>query len=253
MPRLHDSVILLSGAGGALAYGLIERCLQEGARVTVLEDDAARATQLHGDFGTELLVVNADSSSLVGHQQALELTLARHHRLDGYVANGMCWGDGLRLAELPADDRLRTGFDTLVGATVWRYLCGARVVADALGHQHGSMVFSLAGTGGVLASATRHAGVGLVRQLARELAPAVRVNGVCAVPAPRERGGPFAEFAIHRADAPTNDVLAPRYAPDPAVQIERFLALLLPHTVSRVTGTVLECDDADIEGLLSLA
>ena len=56
--------------------------------------------------------------------------------------------------------------------------------AQALLQSRGSMIFTLSnasfhtGGGGPLYTASKHAAVGLLRQLAYELAPAIRVNGV---------------------------------------------------------------------------
>ena len=258
MTRLHSRIIVVSGGGSSFGRAIVEHCLEAGARVTVLEAESELAAQLRGDFGTELIVVCGDPTQLASHRQALAATLQRHHRVDGFVAHSACWDHGLALADLPDDDTLITGFDQIFAANVRAYLCGARVMAAPLRRSQGSMVFTLssaaiqAGRGGALSTAAHHAGAGLVRQLALELAPAVRVNGVCAALPPRDRHGPFAARAAkgQRSDA----VGAPRYLPDPRSQTEHYLALLAPHDLSAATGALLEVDaEPGLEGLITLS
>jgi 2,3-dihydroxy-2,3-dihydrophenylpropionate dehydrogenase len=73
-------------------------------------------------------------------------------------------------------------FDINVGAL----LLGARASLDHLARSRGSMIFTLSNSslypdgGGVMYVASKHAGLGIVRQLAHELAPVIRVNGVAA-------------------------------------------------------------------------
>ena len=63
-------------------------------------------------------------------------------------------------------------------------MLAARAAAEALRASQGSMIFTLsnsayyAGGGGPLYVASKHAGLGLIKQLAYEFAPDVRVNGV---------------------------------------------------------------------------
>jgi 2,3-dihydroxy-2,3-dihydrophenylpropionate dehydrogenase/cis-2,3-dihydrobiphenyl-2,3-diol dehydrogenase len=64
------------------------------------------------------------------------------------------------------------------------YLLAAKAALEALQTSHGSIIFTVSsagfwpGGGGPLYTASKHALVGLVKQLAYELAPTVRVNGV---------------------------------------------------------------------------
>jgi NAD(P)-dependent dehydrogenase (short-subunit alcohol dehydrogenase family) len=69
-----------------------------------------------------------------------------------------------------------TGLDELFAVNVKGYLLGARAAAEALRPTRGSMIFTLSNAsffprdGGPLYTASEHAGLGLVRQLAYELA-----------------------------------------------------------------------------------
>ncbi|MCI1740475.1 MAG: SDR family oxidoreductase [Pseudomonas veronii] len=75
-------------------------------------------------------------------------------------------------------------FPKLFATNVQGYLLGAQASIEALRETRGSMIFTLsnsafyAGGGGILYVTAKHALVGMIRQLAYELAPEIRVNGV---------------------------------------------------------------------------
>ena len=81
-------------------------------------------------------------------------------------------------------EALSRGFDELFAVNVKGYLLGVKAAVDALIESAGSVVLTAsvasrnAGVGGAVYTASKHAVVGLVEQLAFELAPNVRVNGV---------------------------------------------------------------------------
>ena len=90
---------------------------------------------------------------------------------------------GAGLLDTPVE-ALERAFDELFAINVKACLLGAKAAAPALAESRGSLLMTAsmssthAGIGGVVYTASKHAVVGLVRQLAHELAPAVRVNGV---------------------------------------------------------------------------
>ena len=119
----------------------------------------------------------ADNAAVV------EAALARYGRLDCAIGNAGIWDYNLSLADLPAE-KLSESFDELFQVNVLGYLLLAKASLRALVDARGSLIFTVSNAGflpnggGPLYTATKHAVVGLVRQLAFELAPHVRVNGV---------------------------------------------------------------------------
>jgi 2,3-dihydroxy-2,3-dihydrophenylpropionate dehydrogenase len=109
--------------------------------------------------------------------------LDRFGRLDCFIGNAAIWDHGATLIGRGGEE-LERGFDELFAINVKGYLLGAKAAAQALIASEGSIIFTLSnsafypGGGGPLYTASKHAGVGLVRQLAYELAPKVRVNAV---------------------------------------------------------------------------
>ena len=81
-------------------------------------------------------------------------------------------------------DAIDAAFDEVFHLNVKGYLLGAKAATDELRKTKGSVIFTVSnagfwpGGGGPLYVASKHAVMGLVKQLAYELAPDIRVNGV---------------------------------------------------------------------------
>jgi len=88
-----------------------------------------------------------------------------------------------KLAEFD-EDKLGRAFDELFGVNVRGVVFGAKAALPELTKTNGCMVFTASvagfnsGGGGALYTASKHAVVGLIRQLAAELGPLIRANGV---------------------------------------------------------------------------
>src|SRR6266699_2836907 len=183
MGWLDDQVALVTGGGSGIGRGIVARFLAEGARVGVLERFPDRVEQLRADFGTAVYPVQGDVTRLEDNQRAVTETVRAFGQLDIFVGNAGVFDSFLRFDDLP-EDTLSAAFDEQFGVNVKGCLLGAKAAVPALMKTEGCMVFTASvagfnsGGGGVLYTASKHAVVGLIRQLAVELAPRVRVNGV---------------------------------------------------------------------------
>jgi NAD(P)-dependent dehydrogenase (short-subunit alcohol dehydrogenase family) len=183
MGMLEGNVTLLTGGGSGLGRAIVSRFVSEGANVAVLERSPEKAEQLTEDFGGAVEVVVGDVSSPADNERAVASTVARFGRLDTFIGNAGVWDFNTPLDATPAS-KLSEAFDQLFGVNVKGFMLGARAAVDELRKSSGSMIFSLSnaaflpGGGGPLYVASKHAGVGLVRQLAYELEDEVRVNAV---------------------------------------------------------------------------
>ncbi|NVI03688.1 3-phenylpropionate-dihydrodiol/cinnamic acid-dihydrodiol dehydrogenase [Paraburkholderia youngii] len=180
---LRDQVALITGGGSGLGLALVERFLGEGCRVGVLERSAEKVAALHERFGAQVVAVQGDVRSHEDNARAVAATLERFGSLDTLIGNAAIWDHASGLLDL-SPEQLDHGFDELFAINVKGYLLGAKASAPALIASEGSMIFTLSnssfypGGGGPLYTASKHAAVGLIRELAYELAPKVRVNGV---------------------------------------------------------------------------
>jgi 2,3-dihydroxy-2,3-dihydrophenylpropionate dehydrogenase len=135
----------------------------------------ADPSRIHA-FGADV----RDSDQL---HHAVAETVRRFGKLDTLVANAGIWDYHRQLTKLTAA-QLEQTFDEVFGVNVKGYLLAAEASWRELVKTRGSIVMTLSNAsfyvngGGPIYTASKHACLGLMRELAFELAPKVRVNGV---------------------------------------------------------------------------
>jgi 2,3-dihydroxy-2,3-dihydrophenylpropionate dehydrogenase len=195
--RLAGSVVYLTGGGSGLGRSIVKRFVAEGAHVGVLEISAAKNRGLRDEFAHGVTTFTGDVRDISAHREALHALGRQFGKVDVYIANAAIWDGNTALLDLP-EAQLDAAFEEIFAINVRGYLLGAKAAAPALLESGGNMIFTLstaavrAGGGGPLYTASKHAGVGLVRQLAFELAPRVRVNAVAPAGMATDLRGPHA-------------------------------------------------------------
>src|SRR6266851_1581390 len=183
MGWLDGQVALVTGGGSGIGRAVVARYLEEGARVGVMERVATRADELRSEFGDKVVGIAGDVGHFADNQRAVAETVRAFGQLDIFVGNAGIFDVYASFAEL-APDKLGQAYDELFAVNVKGCIYGAKAALPELGKTKGSMVFTASvaglnsGGGGVLYTASKHAVVGLIRELAVELAPDIRVNGV---------------------------------------------------------------------------
>jgi 2,3-dihydroxy-2,3-dihydrophenylpropionate dehydrogenase len=183
MGWLDGQVALVTGGGSGIGRAVVQRYIEEGARVGVMERVATRADQLRADFGDAVIGIAGDVARLADNKRAVAETVRAFGRLDLFVGNAGIFDVYAKLADF-ADDKLADAYDELFGVNVKGVIFGAKAALPELTKTSGCMVFTASvagfnsGGGGALYTASKHAVVGLIRQLAVELGPGIRVNGV---------------------------------------------------------------------------
>jgi len=253
MGWLEAQSVLVTGAGSGLGRAILERFVDEGARVGVLEIDPDKADDLSKEFGEDVVVTVGDATRLVDNQQAVAATVAAFGSLDVFVGNAGMWDYSLTLDALPAE-QISNAFDEIFALNVKAYLLGAKATVDQLRQSEGSMIFTVSnagfwpGGGGPLYVASKHAVVGLVKQLAYELAPKVRVNGVAPGAMPTDLRGPK---SLGLSDTPISSLPVDRIAEgftaleraiSPADYAGHYVLLASRENSRTVTGSIHNCD-----------
>ncbi|HDR8923040.1 SDR family oxidoreductase [Burkholderia aenigmatica] len=194
MGSLDGKVALVTGAASGIGRGIARRYVKEGARVVAADISFDGVEALAAELGPNVVPIHTDVSSWKDNQAAVELARTAFGRLDIFVGNAGIYDHGVALRSLRGED-LPAAFDELYSINVKGYLLGVRAALDSLVESRGCVIltasfasFSSAG-GGVLYTGSKHAVVGLVRQLAYELAPDIRVNGVAPGVAPTRLKG----------------------------------------------------------------
>lgn len=183
MGWLDGTVALITGGGSGLGRALVRRFIDEGAKVGVLEADPERAGMLADTFGASVTATVGDVCDYAANVKAVDQTVATFGRLDTLIANAGIFDFFHPLAGYEGG-QLSTAFDELMSVNVKGPLLGVRAALAELAKANGNVILTISnagfypGGGGPLYTASKHALVGLVRQLAHELAPKIRVNGV---------------------------------------------------------------------------
>jgi NAD(P)-dependent dehydrogenase (short-subunit alcohol dehydrogenase family) len=183
MGWLDGQVALVTGGGSGIGRAVVARFIEEGACVGVMERVAARVEQLRTDFGNAVVAMAGDVTHLDDNKRAVEATVSAFGHLDIFVGNAGIFDGFIPLADFP-EERLAEAFDELFGVNVKGDILGAKAALPALLKTEGCMIFTASvagvnsGGGGTLYTASKHAVVGFIRQLAVELGPRIRVNGV---------------------------------------------------------------------------
>lgn len=195
MGWLDDTVVLVTGAGSGLGRAVVRRFVGEGARVGVLEINSEKANQVQAEFGGAVSVTTGDATIFADNERAVAATASAFGKLDVFLGNAGLWDFSRSLEALPADV-LPSAFDEIFHLNVLGYMLGAKAAVPRLKETKGSIIFTVSnagfwpGGGGPLYVASKHAVMGLVKQLAYELAPDIRVNGVAPGGMPTDLRGP---------------------------------------------------------------
>jgi NAD(P)-dependent dehydrogenase (short-subunit alcohol dehydrogenase family) len=183
MGWLEGVVALVTGGGSGIGRAIVARFVEEGARVGVLERMPNRVEQLRTEFGDAIVAFHGDVTRLDDNKRAVAVTVNAFGHLDVFVGNAGIFDNFLSLPDFP-EDSLGEAFDELFAVNVKGYVLGAKAAFPALRSTAGCLVYTASvaglnsGGGGALYTASKHAVVGLIRQLAVELGPLVRVNGI---------------------------------------------------------------------------
>lgn len=253
MPTLEGEVVLITGGSSGLGRAIVERFLEEGASVTVLDQRPERLAGLATADGGRIEVVGGDVRSAADNARAVAAAVGRFGKLDCAIGNAGIWDYSVSLDEMPTD-RLDGAFDELFQVNVKGYLHLAKAALPMLVRSSGALIFTASNAafdpagGGPLYTASKHAVVGLIRELAFELAPAVRVNGVAPGPIETDLRG---ASALGQADLSIDTIglsalagpnIPLGYVPTPADYAGGYVFLASRRDSRPATGGVLKLD-----------
>ena len=227
--------VLVTGGCSGIGAAVARAHARLGDHVVVLD----RAPP-EGSLPADVTWVAGDVTQFDDNQRAVEAVLDIAGRLDHFVGNAGIHDGGFSFRDTTGEEISRVAHAVL-GVNVVGYLLGARASVAALEASSGCMTFTLSdasyvvsGNGaGAIYSASKHGALGVVRHLAAELAPRVRVNAV----AP---GGVVTRLRAAGADGNSHEIFE-----DPD-DIERVIADFNP------LGVVMTADElADLYLFLS--
>ena len=178
-----DQVVLITGGASGLGRALVERFVTEGANVGVLDRSEKGIQELESMHPGRVIGVAGDARLLADNRTAVKRCVDSFGKIDTLIPNVGIWDYNTPLVDIP-DERIDESFDEIFHINVKSGLLAVKAALPYLVSSRGGVIFTISNAGfypnggGPLYTATKHALVGIVRELAFELAPFVRVNGV---------------------------------------------------------------------------
>jgi 2,3-dihydroxy-2,3-dihydrophenylpropionate dehydrogenase len=176
---LDGKVALVTGGGSGIGLAVVEAFAAAGARVGVLDISPEKVNGL----GDNVVAVRGDATSLAANEAALVETVEAFGGLEVLVCCVGLWDNQAKMKRLPKE-KLDAAFEEIFVTNVKSYILATKVCMDALVESEGNIIYTLSNSafypdgGGPLYMASKFAVRGLLVEMAYELAPKVRVNGV---------------------------------------------------------------------------
>lgn len=183
MAQLRGKSVYLTGGASGIGKAVTEAFIAEGAAVTVLDRSADRLDELKQQFADDVQCIFGDVTVYEDHVKAVQAAVESYGKLDVLVANAGVF-DGFAKFDQVTPEAVSDAYEMLFSINVKGYFLAAKAAVDELKKTKGNMIFTVSGAGfypdggGVWYTASKHAQIGLLRQLAFELAPDIRVNAV---------------------------------------------------------------------------
>ncbi|QQK74444.1 3-(cis-5,6-dihydroxycyclohexa-1,3-dien-1-yl)propanoate dehydrogenase [Salicibibacter cibarius] len=183
MENLKGKVAIVTGGTAGIGEAVSRRFLEEGANVCIVGRSKTKLESLQNEFGERTITISGDVSEYTSHQEAVRETVKKFGKLDIFVSNAGVFDGFVSLEKLP-ENRMDEAFSSIFDINVKGGLLGVKAAYEELRKTNGNIIFTLSNAsfypngGGPIYTASKHAMLGLVRELAYELAPEIRVNGV---------------------------------------------------------------------------
>lgn len=184
MSDFSGAVVALTGSGSGLGLGLAQHFSECGARLALLDISADKVRALQDAFGSDALAMQGDVRDIGALTAFRDAAVEKFGGIDCLVGAQGIFDGNRPISELPVD-RIPAAFDEVMQINVLGYILSAVIFREELAKRNGSITLTASSNasycadgGGLLYTASKHSVLGVVRQLAFEFAPDVRVNAV---------------------------------------------------------------------------
>lgn len=242
--RLPGKVALVTGGGSGFGAAICRRFADEGAKVVVVDRDAAGGERTAGDIGAAAVFVLADVSRSADARRMIQTAVEHFGRLDILVNNA-----GLAQAPAPFAETSEADFDRLFAVNAKAIFLAAQQAVPVMRAQGGGVILNTVSVAAIrprpnLLAYNSSKGAALVmsKSLAIELAPdRIRVNAVCPGPGDTPMLATFVggDSEAHKAVFLSSIPLGRLCAPD---DIANTMVFLASDEASFITGGVIEVD-----------
>jgi cis-1,2-dihydro-1,2-dihydroxynaphthalene/dibenzothiophene dihydrodiol dehydrogenase len=177
-----QQVVSITGAGSGIGLELVRSFKSAGYCVSALVLNEEQKESLCDEFNEALEVVVGDVRNHETNEKLIKQTVDRFGHLDCFIPNAGIWDYMLSIEE--PWEKISNSFDEMFNINVKSYFSGINAALPELKKTSGSVVMTAsvsshsAGGGGSCYIASKHAVLGMMKALAYELAPDIRVNAV---------------------------------------------------------------------------
>ena len=181
MSRLDGRTAVVTGAGRGIGLAISERLLADGARVVMVDRDAAAVEGAAKRLGSEARAIVADVTRTTDVDRAIETAHAWHRRLDIVVNNAGITGRSFPTWELTDED-----WQQVIGVDLTSVFLVCRAAVRLMRSARSGRIVNIASIAGkegnptlVPYSAAKAGVIGLTKALAKEVATqGILVNAV---------------------------------------------------------------------------
>lgn len=228
---VSGKVALITGAGSGMGREMARTFAEEGARIVAVDLDSERVgqtTRMITEQGGEALDIVADVSQATDVSRMVEQALERFGSVDILCNNAGISDDYKTACEMSEEL-----WDRVLGVNVKSaFLTSKHLIPGMLENGGGKIVNTasisglVAGAGGAAYTASKHAVVGLTKQLAFDYGPkGIRVNAIC----PGSVETDMTRERLYKSPAPgrelINSAVAGRHAqPEEVAKLALYLA-----------------------------
>lgn len=190
MGKMDGRVCIVTGGGGSIGLASAEAMVAEGASVMLVDfddDKLAAGVEALGGASDRVAAVQADVSDEAASRNYIERTLEKWGRIDVLFANAGISGDTKPVADFPIDV-----FDRMMAVNIRGTFLACKFALPHMGD--GGSIIITSSIMGVQANAntpayatSKHAVVGMMRSIAKEVGPRnIRANVVAPGPVDNE-------------------------------------------------------------------
>lgn len=253
MTKLLDGkVAIVTGGTNGIGEAVAREFIHQGAKVCILGRSEEKLNALGEEFKDNVLTVKGDVTKYSSHQEAVRKTVEQFGKLDILVSNAGVFDGFVTLERLP-EEHVDEAFSTIFDINVKGGLLAAKAATEELKKTRGNIIFTVSNSGfypnggGPIYTASKHAIVGLIRELAYELAPDIRVNGVSPGGTVTEITAiPCLQDSVKKIDPETRKKSIasrnPLQIAQEASDHNGAYVLLASDNAKAITGTVIESD-----------
>lgn len=183
--RFDDKVVIVTGGASGFGKGIVEKFINEGARVLIADINYESASEYASQLGANAKALKVDVSKALDVENMVRETILKFSKIDILIQNAAI-GMKPRLL-IDSSEEL---FDNLFRINVKSIYLGAKnIIPQFIKQKTGGNIVNIVSTAAIrprpglaLYNATKGALVPLTKALALEVAEhKIRVNGICPV------------------------------------------------------------------------